>query len=722
MLTVGIIGTGLIAKEHATAIGLLNGKLSLVAAADVAPARLHEFASEYPQIKTYADPSALIHDPAVQLVAITTPPAAHEELAIAALKAGKYVLCEKPLAHTLASAQRIADVAAQFPGKLSVSHQLRYDPQFQQLVWLCKNQQLGELQSALIERHGMIPHAVHGKSGWWGAWSVAGGGVLMTQLIHQVDLLLSVMGMPKSVNAQMDTRFTEIESEDWIEVDMQYDNGVAARCCASVNSGRQDGCFEIVGEHASAELPLNVKSSDNTRRRAILTALYSALPDSRPTSTSLPAKVVRKMRSKVARPMPALTAHALLYEDIERSVSTGKPLPIGPVEAMKSLELCLAAYQSAVSGQSVKLPLSSASEAYQGITKEFYDSRPKQSPKSRQPTTLAPLPTQIKSSVVPKEVRIGLIGLDTTHATAFTSILNDPFSPSHIPGSRVVAAYAGGSPDMPISISRVSGFTTEVRDKYAVEIKRSPLDVADASDLVFILASDGRVHVPLLRSIADAGKPVFMDKPLAISTADAESIFRIADEAKLRIFASSGFRYAKGLVDLLNKIHASGETIHSCTVRFWLQIQPTQGRYFWYGIHASEMLLAIMGPGLKQVTAYSEGDLDHIAVEHLDGRRSSIIGARNDGTFSVEVQTDSGKHFVDLAASMAGLSLNTLWAALDNLTEGEYPKLWKATDVGSVSGARPGRHLDPSREQTLDVIRLLDAAQRSHELKALQSV
>src|SRR5580704_4713713 len=77
-----------------------------------------------------------------------------------------------------------------------------------------------------------------------------------------------------------------------------------------------------------------------------------------------------------------------------------------------------------------------------------------------------------------KAIRLGLVGLDTSHASAFTSILHNPSDPFHIPGARVVAAFPGGSPDMPISISRVGGFTTELRDMYGVRIMDAPEDVA----------------------------------------------------------------------------------------------------------------------------------------------------------------------------------------------------------------------------------------------------
>src|SRR5271156_2889492 len=153
MLNVGIIGTGLIAKDHALAISILPGSVHLIAVADVVPERLQDFSASFPVPRRYQDAADLIADPDVDLVTITTPPSAHEAIAVAALDAGKYVFCEKPLAHSLASAVRIADAEARHPGRLAVSHQLRYDPSFRRLIWLCTNGWIGKIQSARVERH-----------------------------------------------------------------------------------------------------------------------------------------------------------------------------------------------------------------------------------------------------------------------------------------------------------------------------------------------------------------------------------------------------------------------------------------------------------------------------------------------------------------------------------------------------------------------------------------
>lgn len=702
MVKVGIIGTGAIAREHARAIALAPESVRLIAAADVLPERLAEFADAFSIPRRHASAAELIADPEVELVAVATPPAAHEETVVAALDAGKYVLCEKPLAHSLASAEAIAAAEARHPGRLSVSHQLRYDPRYRRMLWLVKNGWIGDVQEAVVERHGYIWQSTYAGGGWWGAWGVAGGGALMTQMIHELDIMLLAMGEPRSVTARMDTRYTDIESEDWIEAEVAFDGGRTARCAASVNSGQMSGGMVIKGTLGSVSM--NGPALDDPARQArALAAVDAALPDTRPTPpASLPVRAARKVLRRVGllREAAETTPHMLLYRDIATAIGAGKPLPISSSEAMKSLQLCAGAYEAAIAGKETALPLGAKAKVHGGVTVEAYAKRKKPKEEAR-----APIPALPKSDVV----RVGLIGLDTTHATTFAELLHNPYAGDHIPGAKVVAAFPGGSLDMGISASRVGGFTAELRDKYGVPILDTPEAVADASDVVFILSADGRAHPGLFLSIAGRGKPVFIDKPFAVSTADARRIFDIARATDTKVFASSAFRYADKLVAALADIRASGEKIEACTVRYWGQLQLTQGRYFWYGIHGAEMLMATMRNGAKAVTARAEGSKDIIEVEHRDGRRSTLIGDQDDGTFHVTIETD--RRTLEVPADGA-VGPHILAAALDVLTPGGYPRLWRAGPAGSVAG-RPGKPLDPDAAETLDVIALLDAAQRS---------
>jgi predicted dehydrogenase len=710
MIRAGIIGTGLIAKGHAHAISLIQGNIGLVAAADIDSVRLNGFCDSFHVPRRYVSPNQLILDPEIDLIVVTTPPAAHEELVIAALENGKYVFCEKPLAHSLASAVRMAEVEARHPGRLAVSYQLRYELSYQRLIWLCANGWIGQIQSALIERHSYVPHANRGSDRWWGSWTIAGGGVLLTQVIHELDLLLLVMGRPSSVTAKMDTRYTNLESEDYFEARFQFEGGASARCLASVNSGQICGAFKIRGSKGSIGLPSGLELSDSTLVRRALAAVDEALPNTRMQPLSLFSRGVRFVGRRLGvQPKPTLTAHAILYQKIAQSINQGKSLPISPSDAMRSLELCFAAYEAALTGEEVVLPLASSSLVYRGVSKKDYDAR-QCNVRMSQPRSAR----IVRVSGSRKQVRVGLVGLDTSHATSFASLLHDPENAFHIPGARVVAAYPGGSSDMPISISRVPGFKRQVEHAYGIPIVDSPEDVADLCDVVCILAADGRTHPALLRAVAGRCSSVFVDKPFGISTDDALGMFTDADRSGTHIFTSSAFRYADGLISALNSIRSSGERIQTCRVRYWLQIQETQGRYFWYGIHGSEMLLAIMGKGACAVEVSQNRDQETIVVWHEDGRQSRLVGSEHDGTFHVGIETDKRTLEVDLGPSIPSLAARVLAAALDVLTEGRFPRLWNATAAGAISGDRPGRPWDPDREETLEVVGLLDAAQRSY--------
>jgi predicted dehydrogenase len=701
LVKVGIIGTGLIAREHAAAIAMVPASVTLVAAADLVSERLKDFADTWKFERQYQNTADLIADPDIRLVTIATPPSAHEELVIAALQAGKYVLCEKPLAQSLAGAERIAAAAAGFPGRLTINYQLRYASDYRRMLWLIENGWIGEIKSGVLERHSYIPHSIVGKGGWWGSWEVAGGGVLMTQMIHELDIMLLAMGAATSVSAEMDTRFTRIESEDWIEAIVQLEAGRTAKCVGSVNSGHMRGGVLIKGSLGTIT-PGKVSLGDPKREARATAAVDAALPNTRRPSMSFHSRALRKLKRKLeVRERTELTPHAILYREIAQCIARGAPLPISAEEAMRSLHLCAGAYESAIVGHPVALPVNSNATTYAGVTRQAYSSR------KRVEQVRAPWPVVLAKSNV---VRVGLIGLDTTHAPTFTDLLHNPYNPDHIPGAKVVAAFAGGSPDMRISASRVGGFTSELRSKYDVLIVDTPEAVADAADVVFILSCDGRTHPGLFRSVAGRGRPVFIDKPLAVSLTDAEQIYAIAAETGTRLFASSAFRYADGLVAGLKSIRESGERVTGCRVIYWGQIEPTQGRFYWYGIHGAEMLLAVMGKGVGTVQAMTIGDRDVIEVDHNDGRHSTLVGAHSDSTFHVSIDTDRRSLDIDIGGP---ISARILAAALDVLTPSGYPRLWRASDAGSVSG-RPGKFVDPDPAETLEVIGLLDAAQRSY--------
>ena len=118
--------------------------------------------------------------------------------------------------------------------------------------------------------------------------------------------------------------------------------------------------------------------------------------------------------------------------------------------------------------------------------------------------------------------------------------------------------------------------------------------------------------------------------------------------------------------------------------------------------------------GAREVSAAGDEEKDVISIRHNDGRESRIIGSRSDGAFKVCLETEKRKIDIDLSASMPSLSSRLLWSVLDVLAGDTYPRLWVATKEGSVGGNRPGRDFDPAPTDALEIVRLLEAAQRSY--------
>src|SRR5262249_43451905 len=146
-----------------------------------------------------------------------------------------------------------------------------------------------------------------------------------------------------------------------------------------------------------------------------------------------------------------------------------------------------------------------------------------------------------------KEIKIGMIGLDTSHVTAFTKLLNDKSDPNHVPGGRVVAAFKGGSPDVESSRTRVDKFTSELKEKWGVELVGSIEDMCEKVDAVLLESVDGRPHLSQVRPVFAAKKRVFIDKPFAASYADAREIVRLSRESGTPFFSSSSLRFADDL-------------------------------------------------------------------------------------------------------------------------------------------------------------------------------
>ncbi|MEZ5386793.1 MAG: Gfo/Idh/MocA family oxidoreductase [Prosthecobacter sp.] len=197
-----------------------------------------------------------------------------------------------------------------------------------------------------------------------------------------------------------------------------------------------------------------------------------------------------------------------------------------------------------------------------------------------------------------EEVRIGIVGLDTSHAEQFTLRLNDPANPNHIPGARVLAAFPGGSPDIEESKTRIEGFTATLRDKFGVRIVDSVAEACKDVDAILLLSLEGRPRMEQMKEIIAAGKPVFMDKPVAASLKDAVEIYKLAATAQVPVFSASAVRWYPGVLEVANaeQTPAMGAISYGPA-----HILPHHPDLFFYGIHPTEALFTVMGPGCQSV-------------------------------------------------------------------------------------------------------------------------
>lgn len=217
--------------------------------------------------------------------------------------------------------------------------------------------------------------------------------------------------------------------------------------------------------------------------------------------------------------------------------------------------------------------------------------------------------------------RVGIIGLDTSHSTAFAKALNAASPNPVYDGYRVVAAYPQGSKDIESSTKRVPAYTEEVK-KLGVEIVGSIKELLTKVDVVLLETNDGRLHLEQALEVLKAGKRVFIDKPVAASLADTLAIYEASKKYKIPVFSASSLRYIKGIDGIDKKKVLGADTYSPAT------LEKTHPDFFWYGIHGVETLYTVMGTGCKSVTRVSTPDTDIVVGIWADGRTGTFRGTR----------------------------------------------------------------------------------------------
>src|SRR5689334_9098711 len=285
------------------------------------------------------------------------------------------------------------------------------------------------------------------------------------------------------------------------------------------------------------------------------------------------------------------------------------------------------------------------------------------------------------------DLRLGIVGTDTSHVIGFATAFNDASSPDHVPGARVVAAFRGGSPDIAASRDRIDGFTRQLQEKYGVEIVGTIAELCRRVDGVLLTSNDGRVHLAQAREIIAARKPLFIDKPLASTLEDAREIARLAKEANVPWFSTSTLRYA---VAKLRTPDLTGVDVWGPgPLEEHHQLDLT-----WYAIHEAEMLFTILGTGCEEVTRIESADASVVACRWKDGRIGTMRALRPYSDYGAILFRKTEKN-----------QTSETHAIRSTTTEFDHDLVKFFT-----SGIPPVPH-----EETLELMAFLDAAQRSKE-------
>lgn len=224
----------------------------------------------------------------------------------------------------------------------------------------------------------------------------------------------------------------------------------------------------------------------------------------------------------------------------------------------------------------------------------------------------------------PAPLKVGMIGLDTSHVPAFAKIFNNPNATGDLSGFKVVAGYPGGT-DMPASRDRVKGFTEQLRGM-GIEIVDTIPKLLEKVDVVLLESVDGRIHFQEAAVVIQAGKPLFIDKPVAGSLPDVIAIYELATKHNVPCFSTSSLRFSPGIAEILRNEQLG--TVEGATTWGPCSYQEGTPDFFFYGIHGIEPLFVLMGTGCEMVTRIQTQDTDLVTGVWKNGRVGSYRGIR----------------------------------------------------------------------------------------------
>jgi predicted dehydrogenase len=345
----GIVGCGMISGFHAKAIADVKGA-KLVACFDTREESATKFAAEF-GCQPYNKLEAMLANPKVDIVTIATPSGAHMEPAVAAAKAGKHVIVEKPLEITLKKCDRIIDACEKAGVQLGAIFPSRFHDSSVKLKRAIDAGRFGTLTLGDAYVKWFRTQAYYDSGAWRGTWALDGGGALMNQAIHSVDLLTWLMGPVVEIQANAATlAHVRIEVEDAVVATLRFANGALG--VLEATTAAYPGYLkrvEIHGSEGSAVLEEeDLKAWDFAKPRKEDKAILDEMQKHKSTGggASDPAAIGHH-------------GHTMQFRDFVDAVKKDRPPAVDGHEGRRSVEIILGVYKAAETGKPVKLPLKS---------------------------------------------------------------------------------------------------------------------------------------------------------------------------------------------------------------------------------------------------------------------------------------------------------------------------------------------------------------------------
>lgn len=305
---------------------------------------------KFPRIPFFHSPAELLRSGLVDAVLVATPHYAHTTIGVSALKAGLHVLIEKPISVHKADAVKLVAAHRNPRQVFAAMFNQRTDPRYRKLREMIEEEKLGE-----IRRYNWIitdwfrPEAYYRDAGWRATWKGEGGGVLLNQCPHNLDLLQWLFSMPKKVRGFCQFgRYHKIEVEDDVTAYFEYDNGMTGVLITSTGEAPGTNRLEVVGERGRVVIePGKFEFLENT----IPTSVFSAK-----TKEKFKAPPVRKV---AVRLVPgAGEQHLGILKNFSSAIRRGTPLIAPAKDGLNSVELANAIILSSLEKRTVDLPLS----------------------------------------------------------------------------------------------------------------------------------------------------------------------------------------------------------------------------------------------------------------------------------------------------------------------------------------------------------------------------